>query len=105
MRLYIIRKLQGINAIAEYEAEKRVFKVLKNSVVSQNISEAKTFRGAKTVKTLREKYVKNNIVQEDIVFNSSSTAANFVTGSSTDGLRTWKNEEGKSLKAIISGKE
>lgn len=41
-------------------------------------------------------------VIKDAVFKSSSTAANFVTGTSTNGLMAWKNEDGIKLKQLIS---
>ncbi|MCC3385044.1 DUF4357 domain-containing protein [Enterocloster citroniae] len=37
---------------------------------------------------------------EDISFKSSSTAANFITGRSSDGFSTWKTEEGKILRKL-----
>jgi hypothetical protein len=37
-------------------------------------------------------------VKEDVIFKSASTAANFVTGSSTNGLTSWKTEEGKAIR-------
>ena len=74
----------------------------KGSRVSENILSSLTFRGAKTIEKQRSLYVKNNIVQENIIFKSSSTAGNFVTGNSTDGPSSWKNESGKKLKEILS---
>lgn len=37
---------------------------------------------------------------EDIIFNGSSGAAGFVSGSSVSGPQNWKNSEGRSLKSI-----
>ena len=45
--------------------------------------------------------VKDNIVQKDIVFNSPSTAAQFVNGRSTNGNIAWKDEEGKKIGEFV----
>lgn len=42
------------------------------------------------------------ITTEDILFSSSSAAANFILGYSVSGPRTWKTKDGKSLKEIES---
>jgi hypothetical protein len=44
----------------------------------------------------------NGIVLKDCSFNSPSTAAQFVTGSSRNGYLVWKTKDGKKLKDIIS---
>jgi hypothetical protein len=54
---------------------------------------------------LREKYqnegkVDNLITTEDILFSSSSAAADFVLGYSVSGPRTWKSKNGCPLKEI-----
>lgn len=46
--------------------------------------------------------VKNLITTEDILFSSSSAAADFILGYSVSGPRTWKTKDGKSLKEIES---
>lgn len=46
--------------------------------------------------------VKNLITTEDILFSSSSAAADFILGYSASGPRTWKKKDGKSLKEIES---
>jgi len=40
------------------------------------------------------------VTTEDILFSSSSAAADFILGYSVSGPRTWKNREGKTLKEI-----
>lgn len=44
--------------------------------------------------------VRNLITTEDILFSSSSAAADFVLGYSVSGPRTWKTKDGRSLKDI-----
>ena len=46
--------------------------------------------------------VKNLITTEDILFSSSSAAADFILGYSVSEPRTWKTKDGKSLKEIES---
>ena len=46
----------------------------------------------------------NMILQEDITFDSASTAGAFVTGNSTNGLRAWKDELGVALGTTYCGK-
>ena len=45
---------------------------------------------------------KNGMVLKDCVFSSASTASQFVTGSSTNGLTTWHVEKRKKLKAWLA---
>ena len=101
MRLYLKNRNGRFDAVAEYDIADKTFVVLKGSRVSEDISSAPTFRGVKTIEKQRALYVKGNIVQADVVFKSSSTAGNFVTGNSTDGPNSWKDETGKKLKVIL----
>ena len=50
-------------------------------------------------------YVIDSIVQEDVMFNSSSTAAVFVSGRSKNGLCTWITEKGQKLGDYILSKQ
>lgn len=78
------------------------FVVYKGSVVNAKTS-------AKSLTTimikLREKLfadgkVKDLTTTEDILFSSSSAAADFIMGYSVSGPRTWKTKDGRSLKEI-----
>lgn len=42
------------------------------------------------------------ILQEDMLFTSPSYAAMFVIGKSANGLTSWKNENGQTLKSLES---
>lgn len=55
---------------------------------------------ARREKLLASEKVKDFITVEDILFSSSSAAADFITGYSVSGPANWKNAEGKSLKEI-----
>ncbi|MBR5504574.1 MAG: GIY-YIG nuclease family protein [Methanobrevibacter sp.] len=61
----------------------------------------------KVVIELREKYkkegwIENNFTNTDLVFNSPTQAADFVSGSNVSGPKHWKNKEGKSLNELDS---
>lgn len=102
MKLVLVRQKSGIDAWAEYNPENKEFVVKKGSIVSEKVSHSEKFRSVNTVEKLRDEYVKNRRVIEDIVFKSSSTAANFVTGVSTNGMQAWKDEDGNILKNILA---
>lgn len=99
--LHIVRANRGIDASAEYDSESKNIVVRKGSIVSNDIAHTPTFRGASSIKKYRANTVKGNIVIKDVVFKSASTAANYVTGTSTNGLTAWKDEKGKTLKELI----
>lgn len=105
MRLYLKRPKAGIDAVADYNFETGVFTVLKGSTVSLAVSYTEKFRGSKSIEKNRESTVENNEVINDVVFKSASTAANYVTGSSTNGMIAWKDENGITLKEIFGNKE
>ena len=102
MRLYLERKKSNVKAVAEYDEKTGTFTVLKGSIVSDSISYAKKFRGTKSIEANRAGTVSNGEVIKDVFFKSSSTAANYVTGSSTNGLIAWKDDKGVPLKALLS---
>lgn len=105
MKLYIKRAKSGIDATAEYDRQTRTVTVLKGSRVSATIAHTEKFRGSKSIEKSRMEYVKDCVVLRNAIFKSSSTAANFVTGTSTNGLTTWKNEDGTTLKEILTHEE
>lgn len=104
MKLYIQRK-NGVDASAEYDVATGTFTVLKGSKVSGTVAHSEKFRGAKSIEKSREGTVIDSTVIKDVVFKSSSTAANYVTGASTNGMTAWKDKEGRTLKELLSGKE
>ena len=105
MKLYLRSNKKNIDAVADYDIAEKKFTVLKGSIISKNISSASSFRGVKPVKEWRERYVRENVLIEDVAFKSPSTAANFVTGSSTNGLLAWKNENGEYLRKLIKNSD
>lgn len=80
------------------------FVLLKGSQISE-IIKTKTKDLKKSVTAQREKYkndIKNNKLTHDILFNSPSGAAKFVSGTSVNGMICWKTKEGLTLQEITS---
>lgn len=86
------------SAIGEYDFKTKKLILKKDSKVSDHVG---SYRGADNIRKKRNNFCKNGIVKEDIEFSSASTAACFITGTSTNGLISWKNEEGKTLKELL----
>ena len=101
MDIYLKSKKKQFDAHAIYNEQNKTVMVCKGSVLSTNISGG-SFRSAKAVEKLRESEdVEGNIVVNDITFKSASTAANFVTGTSTNGMIAWKTADGKTLREVL----
>lgn len=100
--------------ISDYEANGLIttegFVLLAGATISNDISTKSLNNGL--IKQ-REKYENSDAVEDrrdqgeryrrttqDILFSSSSAAADFVLGYSVSGPRTWKNKAGKSLKEL-----
>ena len=105
MKLYLTRPRSNIKAVADYDMESKSFVVLKDSIISETIAYSEKFRGAKSIEKSRSGVVDGTRVIENVTFKSASTAANFVTGASTNGLTAWKDENGKALKVILAEME
>lgn len=96
-------KTGAADAVGEITSEG--FVVLKGSRINEKTSEKSLSKG---MKALREKYIALGLVDEelitteDILFSSSSAAADFVTGYSVSGPANWKNIKGKTLREIES---
>lgn len=78
------------------------FVVRKGSVVNEKTSAKSLSAGMAKLrdKIFADGKVENLITVEDILFSSSSAAADFVLGYSVSGPRTWKTKNGRSLKDI-----
>lgn len=101
MKVHISSRKKEYEALGEFDISTRELMIFKGAKVSKDIANSKTFKGARTIERMRESVVSNNVLQEDKKFKSPSTAANFVTGRSTNGLIAWKTEDGIKLKDII----
>lgn len=93
--LYCKRK--GINALGQLTAEG--FVVRKGSVIASVTTNSCPLSTIRKKEEYRDK-IKNNVLQEDILFSSPSGAACFVTGASANGYSEWKNAEGVALKEL-----
>lgn len=90
------------NASATGKVTSEGFVVLKGATINEKLSTKSV--GASIIK-LREKYLSDGKVQnltttEDILFSSSSAAADFIVGYSVSGPRTWTDKSGRTLKEI-----
>ena len=97
MELYLKKPSSGVSAVGEYDFEAGTMTVKKGSTVSENVHSDGKFRSAKSVARYREAHCEGATVKEDVVFKSASTAANFITGRSTNGLIAWKDADRKSV--------
>lgn len=101
LRLYLKTKT-GVDATGEYDPASKELIVREGSQVSPDVHTTGKFRSANSVLKYREQYCDGVTVIKDVVFKSASTAANFVTGRSTNGLIAWKNSDGQTLKTLLS---
>lgn len=101
MKLYLKTKT-GADATGEFDPVSKELTVKKGSQVSADVHTDGKFRSANSVLKYREQYCDGTTVKKDVVFKSASTAANFVTGRSTNGLITWKSSDGKTLKSLLT---
>lgn len=101
MKVFLKLRYSSVNAEGIYDVTSGKLVVLKGSIVSQEVRHPAKF-STNIIDRLRKDYVKNGTVMEDVEFKSATTAANFVTGRSTNGLIAWKNKEGETIKAIKS---
>ena len=102
IEVFIKKDRIQVDAKAIYDSETKETIVKKGSRVSKSISQAKTFKGVKAILKAREGIIDDEgKVLNDVAFKSSSTAGNFVTGRSTDGLSSWKTIDGKKLKEVL----
>lgn len=78
------------------------FVLFAGAVLNEKTSEKSLSKGAANLrkKHLASNKVKDFVTTEDILFSSSSAAANFVTGYSVSGPATWKNSAGVTLKEL-----
>lgn len=104
MKIFMKKDRLGVDAVGTYNPDTKECIVLKGSKVSETISHAPTFRGAKSIEKSRVGTVENGIVMRDVAFKSCSTAGNYVTGRSTDGFSAWKVKNGQTLREYLASK-
>ena len=76
------------------------FLVLKGSKINPTITNSCGKEIILSREEHKDKIDSSYILKEDILFDSSSRSAGFVAGNSVSGPKTWKDKNGKSLKAL-----
>lgn len=102
VKVYLSNRARTIKAEGIYNTENKTIIVKAGAIVSETISESKSFGGVNKIIKLRNQNCKGLITQNDIEFKSASTAANFILGTSTNGLLAWRDIEGNKLKDLIN---
>ena len=92
----------SVNATGKVTAEG--FVVFAGATVNEKMSVKSLSAGMQKQrqKLFDSSKVNELVTTEDILFSSSSAAADFILGYSVSGPRTWKTKDGKSLKEIES---
>lgn len=97
-------KKRDCYADGEYDKETNTLKVKKGAKISARVDEK--FRISKEAKKRDDtKIIKNNILVTDVIFKSPSVAAQFVSGSSLNGLKVWKTLDKNPLGMSLKGSE
>lgn len=102
MKVYLKRTRSNVEAEGDFNPKTKSLKVFRGAKLSEDVSYTETFRAAKTIEKYREGNVIDCVLQKDMLFKSASTAANFVTGRSTNGLKEWKTKNGQTIKQYLS---
>lgn len=99
--LFFIKATRGANGIGKITPDG--FIVSKGSVIASSVTNSYSTGSDKRRKFLIDKSVVSNTyeVLKDSIFNSPSSAAEFVLGRSANGLTEWKTEECKTLKSML----
>lgn len=90
----------SVNATGKVTAEG--FVVFAGATVNEKMSVKSLSAGMQKLrrKLFDSSKIDNLVTTEDILFSSSSAAADFVLGYSVSGPRTWKTKDGRALKEI-----
>lgn len=100
IKVFMKSRKNGYFAEGFYDG--KVLKVMPGGKVSSGFSEK--IRGgtiAKNKRADRNVVTTNGEIINECVFNSPSTAAQFVSGQSRNGYLTWKTEDGEMLKNYL----
>lgn len=97
IELFLSRTIRKSNLTIKASAKQtnEGFVVLKGSMIAPE--EDKAIPSGVQKKRRECKIDENDILQEDVLFNSPSSAAKFVTGKSSNGWIWWKTKDGKTL--------
>ncbi len=108
-----IISISGVDILMKNKTDKALgmvtpegFVVMHGATLNEKISEKSLTAG---IVKLRKNYAEDGRVKdlkttEDLLFSSSSAAADFILGYSVSGPKTWKTKDGHTLKEIESSK-
>lgn len=94
--------LETASANASGKVTTEGFVLFKGAVLNDKASAKSLSAGLQRLrqKLFDERKVQDSVTTEDILFSSSSAAADFVLGYSASGPRTWHAKDGRTLKEI-----
>lgn len=82
------------------------FVLLKGSKINEKAANSLPKRiGDRVIESRKNGLIKDNILEEDVLFSSSSFAASFVLGRRAGGPKKWKTIDGKTLKSFEMGED
>jgi len=86
---------RGLKYVARAIWNKNGVTVLKGSVINSNLQQSYKFASS-VIKARTDKDIVSDdgSVLKDVVFSSLTSAAQFVTGRSINGRKSWRNDEG-----------
>ena len=98
IELFFTRTIKKLNFTIEASAKQTSegFVVLKGSKIAPSSGTDDTISSG-NLKKREECKIIDDILQEDVLFNSPTSAAQFVTGKSCNGWVSWKTKDGKTL--------
>lgn len=101
IELFLKQTIKKINFTTDATAKQNSegFVVLKGSKIAPS-SDGDINISPSNSKKRNECKIENNVLQEDVLFNSPSSAAEFVTGKSSNGWISWKTKDGKTLRDL-----
>lgn len=101
---YLSKKIQSLES--DIKAQLRVIPTRYTLLAGSQISPVESELLPEIIKLARinAKISSENILQENITFKKPSSAAEFVTGLSTDGYESWKTKQGKTLNKFLNRK-
>ena len=102
--VYLKRTIKniGLTVTAAGKQTAEGFVVLKGSIISPDENSKNISSGIR--KRRQTAKIENNILQEDVLFDSPSGAADFVVGNSLNGWTEWKSEDGRTLRELENSK-
>lgn len=92
-------KNKDYNAVADYVDGK--VNILAGSKISKCVSPLLAPKGTAIKLRNNSELVKDGVLVKDCLFNSLSTAAQFITGNITNGKTRWYLEDGRTMKKYL----